>query len=95
MSRLIPAGSPSPFTSVDQVPPQLRQHIGEPPEPNYDMEGFRRETELIQEQLGGQMSKSLKAALDSMDNESAERARARASAVIRNENPKGLYEYDD
>jgi hypothetical protein len=41
------------------------------------------------------MSKSLKAALASMDNESAERARARASAVIRNPNPKGLYDYDD
>jgi hypothetical protein len=92
MSRHIPAGAPSPFTSVDEVPRHLRQHIGLPPEPNYDVEGFRRETEMIQEQLGGQMSKSLKAALASMDNESAERARARASAVIRNPHPKGLYD---
>ena len=85
----------APFTSVDEVPERLRQYIGEPPEPNFDVEGFRRETEIFQESLGGQMSKSLKAALASMDNESAERAKARASAVIRNEHPKGLYDYDD
>jgi hypothetical protein len=88
MSRLIPAGSPSPFTSVDEVPEHLRQHIGSPPEPNYDVEAFRRTTELINEQSGGEMSESLKATLASMDNESAERARARASAVIRIPNPK-------
>ena len=92
MSKLVPAGEPSPFHSVDEVPEHLRQYIGSPPETNFDVEGFRRETEIIQESLGGQMSKSLKAALASMDNESAERAKARASAVIRNENPKGLYD---
>ena len=39
------------------------------------------------------MSKSLKAALASMDNEvRASERKARATAVIRNEHPKGLYD---
>ena len=92
MSKLVPAGSPSPFTSVDEVPEHLRQYIGEPPGPNYDAEAFRRTTELINEQSGGEMSESLRSALASIDDEAHARAQARAAAVIRNENPKGLYD---
>jgi hypothetical protein len=92
MSRLIPAGSPSPFTSEDQVPERLRQYIGEPPKENYDVASFRRTTELINEQSGGEMSESVRSALASIDDEIHARAQARAAAVIRNENPKGLYD---
>lgn len=95
MSKLVPAGAPSPFTSVDEVPRHLRQYIGSPPGPNFDVEAFRRETEMINEQSGGPMSKSLKAAVEAIDNEAYERAKARANAVIRNEHPKELYDYDD
>ena len=92
MSRLIPDGSPSPFTSVDEVPAHLRQFIGEPPKENYDVAGFRRTIELINEQSGGEMSESVRSALASIDDEAHARAQARAAAVIRNENPKGLYD---
>ena len=40
MSRLVPAGSPSPFTSEAQVPEHLRQYIGSPPKENYDVASF-------------------------------------------------------
>jgi hypothetical protein len=92
MSRLIPAGSPSPFTSVDEVPEHLRQHIGSPPEPNYDVEAFRRTTESLNS--GGEMSESVRSALASIDDEAHARAQARAAAVIVNPNPKGLYDDD-
>jgi hypothetical protein len=92
MSRLVPAGSPSPFASVDEVPERLRQYIGEPPKENYDVASFRRTTELINEQSGGEMSESVRSALASIDDEAHARAQARAAAVIRNEHPRGLYD---
>ena len=94
MSKIVPAGAASPYHSLDEVPQHLRQYIGEPPKENYDVASFRRTTELINEQSGGEMSESVRSALASIDDEVHARAQARAAAVIVNPNPKGLYDDD-
>ena len=88
----IAAGVRADRRALDEVPEHLRQFIGEPPKENYDVASFRRTTELINEQSGGEMSESVRSALASIDDEVHARAQARAAAVIRNENPKGLYD---
>ena len=91
MSRLYPAGTPSPWTNVSDVPAHLREFIGTPPKPNFDVELFRAETQMIQDGLAP-TSETVRAALQHIDDEIYETAKAGAAAVIHNETPKGTYD---
>jgi hypothetical protein len=91
MSRLYPAGTATPWTNVSDVPPNLREFIGTPPEPNFDVEAFRRETKTIQSALEPE-SETVRAALQNIDDEAYRAAKSRAEAVIHNETPRGTYD---
>ena len=49
--RFIPAGQPSPYHLVDEVPPALRPFIGLPPEPQ-DLSHLQAEWDAVDEALG-------------------------------------------
>ena len=91
MSRLYPAGTPSPWTNVSDVPTHLREFIGVPPKPNFDVEAFRAETTMLQQGLEPE-NETVRAVLENIDDEAYETAKARAANVIVNENPKGTYD---
>ena len=91
MSQLFAAGTPSPWNRVEDVPPHLREHIGMPPQPNYNIENFRAETRMIQEALEPE-NEAVRRALENIDNEAFETAKARTETVIRNPTPKGVYD---
>jgi hypothetical protein len=91
MSRLYPAGTASPWHRLEDVPPHLREHIGTPSQPNYNVENFRAETRMIQESLEPENA-AVRAALQNIDNEIYETAKARTETVIHNPAPKGTYD---
>jgi hypothetical protein len=54
MSRIVPAGEPSPYTSLDQVPENLRSLVGQPSDelpPNNEMQYFVPREQLAAERI--------------------------------------------
>jgi hypothetical protein len=91
MSQITRAGTASPWRRIEDVPPNLREHIGEPPQPNFNVENFRAETRLIQETLEPE-NETVRAILGNINDEAHARATALAATVIVNESPKGTYD---
>lgn len=105
MSRLIEAGSPSPWFNIADVPASLRALVGKPDfsipadTPNQhwvsrqQLDAEKAAFEALARGEGDGTDPAVRAALGAMDSESFARIKARAETVVKNENAaKNPYE---
>jgi hypothetical protein len=79
-SRPIPAGEPTPFDDLSEVPETLKPFVGTPPPPLVDQGNFERETAMIQRALGN-LDDNVREALQERDDEAFKVAQARSMII--------------